>query len=164
MKDTPAWPGFTLIELLAVVALLAIITGVLTLIASQLFSVPLQGNAQMNVDNDLRLTSLWITQDGNQAWRFTPGSAPIYGTFAITRTDTSTATVTYRYDSGALWRDVQSGGNTDTARIARHIAQQNDVIFTTRDAWVTVGITATSGTGNNQIAGHQVFTVTMRVE
>jgi len=154
--------GFTLIELLVVLAILAVVSGVLTLIFYQLSNVPRWGNAQLAVDSDLRNAGLWLMRDGNEAWSFTPGVSPIYGAFAITRTGNTTATATYRYDGGTLWRDYATASATTTKGVARHVAQASDAAFTSSGGIVVVEITATSGQGKNRVTATQRYTVTMR--
>ncbi|MFQ6100205.1 MAG: type II secretion system protein [Anaerolineae bacterium] len=154
--------GFTLVELLVVIAIIAIVTGMLTTIFYQFVHVPRWGNARLAVDSDLRNAGLWLVHDGNEAWRFTTDLPPIYGTFAITRTGNTTATVTYRYDEDedTLWRDYRTATSTTTIGVARHIAQMSDVTFETGDNIVVVSVAASNG----DVSASQTYTVTMRVQ
>ncbi len=154
--------GYTLPELLVVIALLALVTGVLSLALYQFYTVTSWGNAQLAVDADLRNAGLWLMRDGNQAWDFSAGAGPIYGTFAITTTDNTPATATYRYDAGAttLWRDYQTAAGTTSTIVARRIRQESDVSFTDYGRTVRVQVISTSG----NVSGSAIFTVTLRVE
>lgn len=154
--------GFTLVELIVAAAIIAVVAGMLATILYQLLVIPSRGNAQLTVDGDLRNAGLWLVRDGNAAWTFTPGAPPVYGTFAITRTGNTTATVTYRYEDGALVRERRTRNETSTIGVARHVAASDDVRFTCIGDVVVVEITATSGQGRSRVSASQTFTVTMR--
>lgn len=156
--------GYTLLELLVVIAIIALVTGALAMILYQLLNAPRQGNAQLAVDGDLRNAGLWLMRDGNEAWDFTPGALPVYGTFLITRTGSTTASVTYRFAAGTLWRDHTTAAGTATYGVARHLEQASDVTFTPGSGTVVVEVTATSGEDRNQISASQTYTVALRAQ
>jgi len=155
--------GFTLVELLVSLSILALVTGMLVMIVYQVMTVPRWGNSELNVTADLRNTGLWLLRDANQSWKFDPGADPVYGTFTMTQTTGSTATVQYFYEDGQLKRTSQAGVDTRTHTVAHRIANGGDVVFAPAAGSVTVDVTATSGTGSSQVSSTQQYTVALRV-
>ena len=160
--------GFTLVELLVSLSILALVTGVLVMIMYQVLTIPRWGNAELKVAADLRNAGLWLVRDGNQSWKFDPGTDPLYGTFTMTQTTGLTATIAatmqYFYEDGQLKRTSQSGADTRTHTVAHRIADVGDVVFVPATGSVTVDVTATSGTGSSQVSSTQQYSVVLRVQ
>jgi prepilin-type N-terminal cleavage/methylation domain-containing protein len=145
--------GFTLVELLVVMGIVGILIALLGTIIYQIMNIPRWGNAQMNVDSDLRNAGLWLVRDGNQAQVFT-GSAPC-NTFTFGTGPERGVEYTYILVGATLSRS----DGTESNAVARRISGlQCPAGVTTGTAVLT--LTATSG----EVSASQVFTVTMRVD
>lgn len=150
--------GFTLVELLVVVAIIAVVSGLLTMIFYQFLNIPRRGNAQLAVDSDLRNAGLWLARDGNESQEFTgtPGTCTPF-TF-----DTGPERgVVYSYTL-SLSNDTLSRQDSSTGRtigVARHVSSVQCPSGTTTG---TVAITLVVSSGD--ISASQPYTVTMRVQ
>jgi prepilin-type N-terminal cleavage/methylation domain-containing protein len=149
-------PGFTLLELLVVLGIVAIVSGILAMIAYQILRVPRWGNAQLAVDSDLRDVGLWLVRDGNESWEFTGtlGSCTPFTFYTGLERD---VVYTYTLSSGVLSRQDSRTGRT--IGVARHISSTACPAGTTSGA---VAITVASTYGN--VSAIQTFIVTMRVD
>jgi prepilin-type N-terminal cleavage/methylation domain-containing protein len=145
--------GFTLVELLVVLGIVGVLIALLGTIIYQIMNIPRWGNAQMNVDSDLRNAGLWLLRDGNQARVFT-GTIPC-NTFAFgTGPERG---VEYEYTLAGTTLSRTDG--TESNAVARRISVlQCPGGVTTGTAVLT--LTATSG----EVSTSQVFTISMRVD
>lgn len=150
--------GFTLPEMLIAAFLVASAAGLIATAIYQVFIVSQGGNARLSELTDLENAALWIGRDATESVSWTPGAGRVYGVF-----DTSDPTISYRYGfigaENALARQVLvSGTPQQTLSIARHIANQGDVVFNVSGSLVTVAITSTSGATSQSAT----FNVSMR--
>jgi hypothetical protein len=140
--------------------LVASAAGLIATAIYQVFIVSQGGNARLSELTDLESAALWIGRDATEAVSWTPGSGIAYGTF-----QTTDPSISYRYGfigaENALARQVLvSGTPQQTLRLARHIANQGDVVFSVSGSLVTVSITATSGSTSQSAT----FNVSMRAQ
>lgn len=142
--------GFTLVELLVVLALIAVVTGVVVNMFYQFYRVPRWGNAQLNVSNALRTASLWLAHDAHESRLFTPS-----GTCGVFDTGRG---VTYTY---ALNGSVLERTDSDTGRtiaVARYVAALQCPSAPTSDLAV-FRLTLSSG----PVSSNEAITVALRV-
>jgi prepilin-type N-terminal cleavage/methylation domain-containing protein len=145
--------GFTLVELLVVLGIVGILIALLGTIIYQIMNIPRWGNAQMNVDSDLRNAGLWLMRDGSQSQVFT-GTAPC-NTFAFGTGPERGLEYTYTYTGTTLTRT----DGTESNAVARRLTGLECPAATITDM-VVLKLTVTSG----DVSASQVFTVTMRVD
>lgn len=146
--------GYTLTELLVAIALLALVTGVLSAALYQFYTVTSWGNAQLAVDADLRNAGLWLMRDGNESESFTPGGT--CGAFYTGPTRNITYTYSYSAGDRTLYRQDSSTGQM--VGVARRITAAP--ICTVQGRSVLVTLTASSG----RVSHSFTFTVTLRVD
>lgn len=106
--------GFTLVELLVVLALIAIVTGVVVNMVYQFYRIPRWGNAQLNVSNALRTATLWLAHDAHESNHFTPS-----GTCGVFDTGRG-VTYTYALNGTTLERTDSATGRT--IAVARYVS------------------------------------------
>lgn len=106
--------GFTLVELLVVLALIAIVTGVVVNMVYQFYRIPRWGNAQLNVSNALRTATLWLAHDAHESSSFTPA-----GTCGVFDTGRG-VTYTYALNGTILERTDSATGRT--IAVARYVS------------------------------------------
>jgi prepilin-type N-terminal cleavage/methylation domain-containing protein len=145
--------GFTLVELLVVLGIVGVLIALLGTIIYQIMNIPRWGNAQMNVDSDLRNAGLWLLRDGNQARVFT-GTIPC-NTFIFGTGPERGLEYTYVYTGTTLWRYDGTESNAVARRLSGLECPAGAVTGT-----VVLSLTATSG----EVSASQVFTITMRVD
>jgi prepilin-type N-terminal cleavage/methylation domain-containing protein len=151
--------GYTLPELLVVLALLSVVTGVLSVTIYQFYTVTNWGNAQLTVDADMRNAGLWLVRDGNQSFGFTPGGGcGVFAAPTYTGSISATRYITYTYSSPTLSRQ-DSGAPGQTIGVARHVTAVQCVPGAATGT-VKVTIISTSG----KVSNSATFTVTMRVD
>lgn len=146
--------GYTLTELLVVIALLALVTGVLSVTIYQFYRVTSWGNAQLAVDADLRNAGLWLMRDGNESKSFTPGGT--CGAFYTGPARNITYTYSYSAADKTLYRHDSTTGQT--IGVARRITAAP--LCTVQGRSVLVTLTASSGDVSTSVT----FTVTLRVD
>lgn len=137
--------GATIPEMLIALVLATMAAGLIATAISQFFLVTNDSNNRLAVLHDLQNAALWIGRDANEAQRFTPGLGSIYGTF---QSGQPTVQYRYSYDSGstALVRErLVDGGVESTTKIARRIADQDDVVFSVNGNLLSVSITSSQG-------------------
>ncbi len=142
--------GFTLVELLVVLGIIAIVTGITVNLFYQFYRVPRWGQAQLNVSNALRTTTLWLAHDAHESQRFTPsGNCGVFDTGRG-------VSYTYALNGGRLERTESGSGRTLV--VARYVnALQCPTTVTTGLA--TFHLTLSSG----PVTSHETLTVTLRV-
>jgi Tfp pilus assembly protein PilW len=137
--------GTTLVELLISMGISVVVFGILTTTFVQFMLVTRWGNSQLQISNDFQVASLWLGRDALEAASFTPGTGTIYGTlswadssheFRYSYNPTEQSLIREHFDSGVL---------QSTITVARHIADQSDVVFNITGKLLTVSITSTSG-------------------
>ena len=139
--------GVTIPEMLVAMFLAALVAGLIGTAVYQFFIIGTDGRNRFEAMGDLENASLWLGRDVSEAESFTSGSGIVYG--ALTTAD-PTIQYRYSYDAGntALVREhVVSSVVQSTLRVARHIANQGDVIFSLSGSLLTISITATSDDG-----------------
>lgn len=146
--------GYTMTELLVAIALLALVTGVLSAALYQFYTVTSWGNAQLAVDADLRNAGLWLMRDGNESESFRPGGT--CGAFYTGPTRNITYTYSYSASDQTLYRQDSSTGQI--VGVARRITAAP--ICTTQARSVLVTLTPSSG----GVSTSFTFTVTLRVD
>ena len=137
--------GFTIPEMLIATFLIALSTGLISTAIYQIFIVSSDGNARLSALNDLENVAIWIGRDTSEAQSWTAGAGTIYGSLT-----TGDPTVQYRYSydaaNTALVREhLVSGTPVNTLRIARRIANQGDIAFSTTGTLLTISVTSTVG-------------------
>jgi len=143
LKRVHSERGTSLVELLVAMSISVLVIGIISTSLVQFFLVTIWGNDQLLITNDLQVASLWLGRDALESANFTPGTDAVYGTL---NWDDSTNQYRYSYDSGNLVREHFEGINLlSTLQVARHIAIQGDVVFSTSGQLLTVSITSTSG-------------------
>lgn len=139
--------GISLVELLVGIGIAA---GIMTLIGTfifQFFTVTRVGTNQMAVSSDLQSAALWLGRDAAQAHTFTAGSSPVYGSFTA---DSASSDHEFRYlydsaDSDLIREHYVDGSLDSRVVVARLVAAEGDVSFTTSGNLVSVTVSATSG-------------------
>ncbi len=146
LKRVHSERGTTLVEMLVAMSISVLVFGIISTALVQFFLVTRWGNDQLIITNDLQVASLWLGRDALESASFTSGPAdPYYGT--LNWADLSQQFI-YSFDSGnnALVREHYLDGiPQSTIQLARHIANQGDVVFSTSGQLLTVSITSTSG-------------------
>lgn len=140
--------GTTMVELLVAMSISVLVFGIISTSLVQFFLVTRWGNDQLIITNDLQVASLWLGRDALESASFSPGAGAIYGT--LNWAD-STNQYRYSYDSGnsTLVREHLVDSNLlSTLQVARHIKNQDDVVFSTSGQLLTVSITSTSTSGD----------------
>jgi prepilin-type N-terminal cleavage/methylation domain-containing protein len=148
--------GFTLVELLAVLAIIAVVTGLLALILYQFFSITRWGNDQLRVDGDLRNTGVWLVRDGSGSVSFSPSGT--CGVFTAP-TLTTTRTITYTYSAAQDTLSRQDSGTGQTIAVARHAT---GVLCPTVVVTNTAAFSVTAA--SDDVSASQIYTITMRVD
>ncbi len=137
--------GASLVEMLVAVSISLMVIGVITTSLIQFILVTEWGNDQLLVSNDLQIPAMWLGRDAVESSSFTPGSGAVYGTL---NWEDSSHQFRYSYNptNEALVREhLQDGSVQSTITVARHIAEQGDVVFSVTDHLLTVTITSTKG-------------------
>ncbi|TFG49355.1 MAG: hypothetical protein E4H33_02425 [Anaerolineales bacterium] len=137
--------GASLVEMLVAMGISVIVFGVITTAMVQFMLVTRWGNSQLQISNDIQVASLWLGRDALEASSFSPGTGNVYGT--LNWPDSSHQ---FRYSYNALENtlvreELEDGIVQSTLSVARYIADQNDVSFSTSGPLLTVSITSTSG-------------------
>jgi prepilin-type N-terminal cleavage/methylation domain-containing protein len=149
--------GFTLVELLVAMAIIAFVVGILAMVVYQFSRIPRWGNAQLDVDNDLRNVGMWLMRDGNGSTSFT--SSGSCGVFAVPTSSGSTRAITYTYslaESALTRQDSETGKVVTIARRLSGVQCPAGVVTGT----AVISVTATSG----DVSTSRAYTVTMRVQ
>jgi competence protein ComGC len=144
--------GTTLVELLVAMSISVLVFGIISTALVQFFLVTRWGNNQLIITNDLQVASLWLGRDALESANFVPGAGAVYGT--LNWAD-STHQYRYSYDvsDGALVREhFENSILQSTLQVARHIANQGDVAFSTSGELLTVSITSTSGNESEAVS------------
>ncbi|MEW6233089.1 MAG: prepilin-type N-terminal cleavage/methylation domain-containing protein [Chloroflexota bacterium] len=158
--------GFSLVELLVAMGIAAFVPIGIGGVVYLLFIAPSIGNARLDAEHDLQNAATWIARDGNMASAFTTRPTPYYGDF--TWTDWSGAsptyyTSTYSYSGQALQRTLDSGTvSPATTILARHIAQQGDIVFSSGLGVVTATITSTTSSAQGPVVLTTTVTAKLR--
>jgi hypothetical protein len=137
--------GTSLVEVLVAMSISLIVFGVITTSMVQFFLVTRWGNSQLQITNDIQVTSIWLGRDALEASSFTAGTGNVYG---ILNWPDSSNQFRYSYDAleQALVREhIEDGSLLTTNTVARYILDQNDVSFSISGSLLTVSITSTSG-------------------
>jgi hypothetical protein len=139
--------GVSIPEMLVAMFIASLVAGLIAMAAYQFFIIGTDGRNRFEALGDLENASLWLGRDVSESESFTPGSGSEYGTLT-----TADPTIQYRYsyDAGntALVREhVVSSVVQSTLRVARHIANQGDVVFSVTGNLVTISLSATSDDG-----------------
>ena len=139
--------GVSIPEMLVAMFLAALVAGLIGTAVYQFVIIGTDGRNRFEAMGDLENASLWLGRDVSESASFTPGSGSEYGTLT-----TADPTIQYRYsyDAGntALVREhIVSSVVQSTLRVARHIANQGDVVFFLSGSLLTISITATSDDG-----------------
>jgi hypothetical protein len=153
--------GATLPELLIALVVSAAALGLVGTAVYQLFIASSHGNARLTALHNLGNASLWLNRDTKQSATFSPGSAPIYGTFT---TGDSSLQFRYAYDAanGALVRQRVVDGSVDQSMtVARGILDPSDILFSTSGSLVTVSLTVSDQQG--QVTESMLLQSAMRV-
>lgn len=158
--------GFSLVELLVAMGIAAFVLIGIGGVVYLLFIAPSIGNARLDAEHDLQNAATWIARDGNMALAFTAGKGTDYGTFTWTDWTTGSPTAytsTYGYSSQALQRTLDSGaGSPVTTILARHIAQQGDIVFSSSSGVVTATITSTTSSAQGPVVLTTTVTAKLR--
>ena len=145
VKNVHSERGTTLVELLVAMSISVLVFGIISTSLVQFFLVTRWGNDQLVISNDLQVASLWLGRDALESATFTPGVDPVYGTFNWTDS-THQYRYSYNVSDGALVREhFENSILQSTLKVARHITNQGDVVFSTSNQLLTVSITSTSG-------------------
>ena len=139
--------GATIPEMLIALVLSTFTAGLIATAVYQFFIVTNEGSQRLAMLHDLENASTWLGRDASEAQTFIPGSGIVYGTL-----ETGNTSDKYRYfydaDQTALVRQhVVDEVVQLTTRIARRIADQDDVVFSVSGNLLTVSITATDASG-----------------
>jgi len=139
--------GVSIPEMLVAMFLAALVAGLIAMAVYQFFIIGTDGRNRFEALGDLENASLWLGRDVSESESFTPGSGNVYGTLTV-----ADPTIQYRYsyDAGntALVREhVVSSVVQSTLRVARHIANQADVVFSVTGNLLTISLSATSDDG-----------------
>lgn len=137
--------GTTMVELLVAMSISVLVFGIISTALVQFFLVTRWGNDQLLITNDLQVASLWLGRDALESASFTPGAGAVYGTLSWADS-THQYRYSYNFADGALVRDhFKDSILQSSLQVARHIANQGDVVFSTSGNLLTVLITSTSG-------------------
>lgn len=139
--------GVGIAEMLVAMFLASLVAGLIGTAVYQFFIIGTDGRNRFEAMGDLENASLWLGRDVSESESFTPGSGSEYGTLT-----TADPTIQYRYsyDAGntSLVREhIVSSVVQSTLRVARHISDQGDVVFSISGSLLTISITATSDDG-----------------
>jgi len=154
--------GTTIIELILVVAIIALIVGVLARTMYQVVTITDRGNAEMVVQHDLRNAATWLNRDVLSASKATVSGSqmvlevPDLRTTPEVTTTISYITYTYSADTGNLTRD----GDGSAVTVARHIASTPFTPTGVITAPNVVTVTLYSLEGN--VPGSGTFALKMR--
>lgn len=143
--------GFTLVEVSITLAIVGMLTLILTAVISLALVQTPKITAIQSIENQQQLARYWLIRDANSASVYTPGSGTTYGTFTWTDYTSLTGvtySVAYTYDSAikALIRTETIGGVAQQGtQVAAEIQNQSDVVFTWNQAQqkITVNVTPT---------------------
>lgn len=151
MRFRGATAGVTLVELLIVMAIAAILTGVVATALSLFLRVPAVASNKMTALHDLEMATHWVVRDARAAETFYPLSSPHYGYFRwrdYTQGPPVTYVVTYTHSAGALVRRVARDGTIESREeVAHNIANQSDATFTWSPASYSLSVVITSTVG-----------------
>ena len=114
MKDER---GITLTELLVVLAITAMITGILVTVIYQIFNITDWGNNELRVQHDLQNAATWLNRDVVSASE--AGVTDSRMVLTIPYCITATLTVTYTYSAADRTLARDSGGSE--LIVARHV-------------------------------------------
>jgi hypothetical protein len=131
--------------LVVAVGITVLVLGFLATAVVQFFDVTRWGNDRLVIDSDFQTAALWLGRDAGEANAFNPGSGTTYG---ILRWPDGSNQYRYSYSAAdtALVREHILGGSVlSNLQVAKHIAAQGDVTFTSSAGLLTVTLTATSG-------------------
>jgi competence protein ComGC len=137
--------GASLVEMLVAMAISVMVFGVITTALVQFMLVTRWGNSQLQITSDFQIASIWLGRDALESSSFTTGSGTVYGT--LNWADSSHQ-YRYSYDlvnNNLVREHLENGIVQSTLTIARHIAVQNDVVFSISGKLLSVSITSTSG-------------------
>ena len=141
--------GATLAESLVAITIGTLVIAIIVTAVVQFVVASRWGNDQLLVSTNLETASIWLGRDAIEAATFTPGSGTVYGT--LNWRDSSSNQFRYSYNplDGELVREHLQGGSVQsTLSVARHVAAQGDVTFSTSGNLLQVAITVTSGDVN----------------
>ena len=120
--------GYTLVETLIAIAITGVIVTVLGMAVQQIFSVPEQGNTQVEALHAVQNAAHWVSLDGQTAKQASGGSS-----LDLTLPDDST--ISYILSGSNLNRNCQGVSHT----IAENISNVN---FTVEGRVITMSIAA----------------------
>jgi len=148
--------GITLVELLVVLAITAMITGILVTVIYQIYQITARGNDELVVQHDLQNAATWLNRDV-----LTASEADVSGSrmtltipYSITDTTILTRTITYTYSEtvGTLTRN--------SVTIARYVYTDPFPSVGIIEAPNVVTVTLSSKAGD--VPGSGTFALKMR--
>ena len=153
--------GMTLTELLVVLAITAMITGILVTVIYQIFNITDWGNDELVVQHDLQNAATWLNRDVLSA-----SSAEISDSqmmtltvpYSITGTSILTRTITYTYSEAEGTLTRYSGASS--LIIARHV--DSNPFSPTGVIMGPDVITVSLSSGEGDVAGNSTLTLAMR--
>jgi hypothetical protein len=150
-KKVSSEKGATLVEMLVAMSISVLVFGVITTALVQFLLVTRWGNSQLQISSDFQVASLWLGRDTLEAASWTPGSGTVYGTL---NWDDSSEQFRYSYsltDQSLVREHIVNSVVQSTITVARHIANQGDVVFSLNGQLLSVSITSTSGVESETI-------------
>lgn len=158
--------GVTLVEVILAMAILGIILVPIGASLSQFFWLPGPAQDELQMQEDLRQISRWVSDDVRQAESFTTGSDPNYGTFTwVDNSGTSALTYTVRYyrQETELLRELSIDSvPQSTNSVARNIQNYSDVTFDLSAGILTGTATVTIDTLRGVTSRNATFQVKLR--
>ena len=138
MKDER---GITLTELLVVLAITAMITGILVTVIYQIFNITDWGNNELRVQHDLQNAATWLNRDVVSASEaeVTGSQMVLTVPYSLSAGTILTHTVTYSVADGTLRRRKSGGAELI---VARHVDSVDFSATGTVTSVITITITS----------------------